>query len=79
MKNLTNESIVFDEPILPDHYWFNLKDCCRLKGLNYKTACNKKWLQPNKGVPDGIVGGRKVWAFKTVKDWILKTDSEIKL
>lgn len=62
-------------PFLPEHFWYNLKECCKYKGLNYKTACNKTWLQPNNGRGDGVVGGRKVWSYKTVQDWLEKTDS----
>ena len=63
--------------VIPHKYWFRLKDCCQLKGLNYKTACNRKWLQPNRGKADGTVGGCKVWSYQTVSEWLLKTDSEI--
>lgn len=62
---------------VPNHYWFNLKECCSLKGLCYKTACNRKWLQPNGGISDGTVGGRKVWTYRTVVSWLGKTDDEL--
>lgn len=62
---------------IPNKFWFNLKDCCNLKGLCYKTASNKKWLQPNGGEPDGIVGGRRVWSYNTVVAWLSKTDEEM--
>ena len=28
---------------LPQKAWFSLKMSCQLKGLNYKTSCNKRW------------------------------------
>lgn len=62
---------------IPAKQWFSLKDSCSLKGLNYKTACNRKILQPNKGQPDGTVGGRKVFKRETVLRWLPLTDSEI--
>ena len=74
---VTNNSTTNIPPFVPNHYWFNLKECCALKGLCYKTACNKKWLQPNSGEPEGTVGGRKVWSYNTVADWITKSDSEL--
>ena len=74
---VTNNITTNIPPFVPNHYWFNLKECCALKGLCYKTACNKKWLQPNAGKPDGTVGGRKVWSYSTVTDWITKSDSEL--
>jgi len=39
--------------LVPAKAWFTLKESCTIKGLNYKTACNRTVLQPNKGVPDG--------------------------
>ena len=64
-------------PFMPNHYWFTLKECCNLKGLCYKTACNKTWLQPNGGTPEASVGGRKVWSYATVAFWLTKSDSEL--
>lgn len=61
----------------PPKEWWNLKESCRRKGLNYKTACNKKYLQPNNGIPDAYVGGRKVWHRTTIEVWIKKTDEEM--
>ncbi len=74
---IKNNSVINVPLFVPNHYWFNLKECCSLKGLCYKTACNRKWLQPNAGVADGTVGGRKVWSYNTVADWLTKSDSEL--
>ena len=64
--------------IVPDKYWFTLKEACVLKGLNYKTACNRVTeLQPNHGIPDGKVGGRKVFNRETVIAWIALSDEEL--
>ena len=57
--------------------WLNLKESCRRKGINYKTVCNKRYLQPNNGIPDAYVGGRKVWHRTTIEVWIKKTDEEM--
>ncbi|MCE5256038.1 MAG: hypothetical protein LLF89_04240 [Spirochaetaceae bacterium] len=40
---------VRDFSFLPPKQWFSLKEACDLKGLNYKTACNRPYLQPNHG------------------------------
>jgi len=37
--------------------WWNLKQCCEVKGISVKTAENHRRLQPNCGRPDAIVGG----------------------
>ena len=62
---------------LPYQVWYTLKECCEKKNLNYSTALNRKYLQPNSGVPDGEIGGKRVWKRATVLEWINKTDSEL--
>jgi hypothetical protein len=62
---------------LPQKAFFNLREACHYKNLNYKTACNRPSLQPNSGKPDGKVGGRKVWRFATIAGWISLTDAEL--
>jgi hypothetical protein len=63
--------------ILPMKAFFTLKEACEYKSLNYKTACNRTLLQPNSGKADGQVGGRKVWRYSTIQDWISLTDAEL--
>lgn len=63
--------------ISPKTMWPGLDEACKLKGLNYKTACNKTFLQPNNGIPDGRIGGRKKWKRTTVLDWLCKSDNEL--
>lgn len=65
------------ENIVPQKPWFTLKEVCLLKNLGYKNSCTKKFLQPNGGIPDGVIGGKKMWMRSTVIDWILKTDEEL--
>ena len=55
--------------------WWTLKKCCERKGINYKSACNRKYLQPNEGVADAHLGGRKVWHHTTVEKWLPVTDT----
>jgi len=57
--------------------WWNLKQCCEVKGISVKTAQNHRRLQPNCGRPDAIVGGRRVWRLATVQDWLLQTDDDL--
>ncbi len=65
------------EEIVPMKTWFTLKEACAIKSLGYKNLCHKKYLRPNGGVPDGIIGGKMMWLRSTVIDWILMTDEEI--
>ena len=62
---------------LPDKAFFSLKEVCSLKGLNYKSACNKPYLQPNRGKADGRIGGKKSFNRQTVVQWLFMTDEEI--
>ena len=55
---------------LPNKMYFTLKECCEYKGINYKTICNRKELQPNKGKGSTNVGGRKVFRRDIVIDWL---------
>jgi hypothetical protein len=62
---------------LPHKAFFTLTEACAIKGINCKTARNKRILQPNKGVPDGKLGGRKVWRYETILNWIRLLDDQI--
>jgi hypothetical protein len=67
------------EELVPKKIWFSLREVCELKNLNYKSACNKKaTLQPNKGLPDAYISGRKMFNRETVLDWLMKSDDELK-
>ena len=62
------------DSILPKKAWFTLKEICAFKGLNYRTATNRTYLQP---VSDGEVGGRKMFRRKTVLAWLDLSDKDI--
>ena len=62
------------DSILPRKAWFNLKEICSYKGINYKTALNRPSLQP---LSDGNIGGRKMFRRKTVLQWLDLTDEQI--
>lgn len=57
--------------------WYNLEDACKLKGINKKTTQNKPFLQPNGGIQDGRIGGRKAWKRATIESWVTKDDKDI--
>ena len=61
---------------VPKKVFYTLKECCELKGVNYKTICNKVEYQPNKGRGDKVCG-RKVFRQDVVKKWLLETDNNI--
>ena len=58
----------------PQQQWFDLKNACRLKGVNYNTVVSKPKLQPNRGEEDGIIAGRRRWRRETILEWINQTD-----
>jgi len=63
---------------IPKKQWFNLKEACELKNVNYRSICNKNWLKPNNGISDGIVNGRKCWRAEIIARWLNQTDDELK-
>jgi hypothetical protein len=65
------------ESVLPaNKAWFTLHEACALKGLNYRTACSKTWLQPNGGQGEKV-GGRKCFRREVIAEWIQLSDSQI--
>ena len=72
---MTREKV---EELVPKKIWFSLKEICDLKSLNYKSACNyKEALQPNKGTPDAMISGKKMFNRDNVLDWLMKSDNEL--
>jgi len=67
----------YNEFKIPHKYWISLREACDLKNLNYKTACNRTYLQPNQGIPDGIIGGRKMFRRETIENWVTLTDADL--
>ena len=61
----------------PNQAWFTLRHACELKGINLKTANNRRALQPNGGIAEGLIGGRRCFKRETVLRWVLKNDEEI--
>lgn len=62
---------------MKDKMWYSLKECCEMKGLNYKTACNRTELQPNRG-RGNTIGGKKCFRKDVVIQWLFETDNMIK-
>ena len=63
--------------VIPNKRWFTLIECAELKGVNYKTLCNRKELQPNSGTEDCRLGGRKMFSRATLISWLDQTDEDI--
>lgn len=57
--------------------WYTLKEACFLKGLNIKTAYNKRYLMPNAGNYDGKIGGRYSFRRSTILQWLGLSDEEL--
>jgi tagatose-1,6-bisphosphate aldolase len=57
--------------------WVYLKEACRIKGVNYRTIArnDRLWQQPNGGVADGILCGRRAWKRRSIMEWIEKDDT----
>ena len=65
------------ELLVPLKAWFSLKEACELKGICYKTVCNKTYLQPNRGKADGSLGGAKKFKRSTIVEWLGLSDEDI--
>ncbi len=65
------------EDLLPKTAWITLREACALKNLNYRTATNRPWLQPNGGTTEGKIGGKKAFRRETVAAWLALPDEEI--
>jgi len=76
-KSLVEKKITQTKEV-PVKQWFTLKEACQLKGINFKSACNKPYLKPNCGKPDGTIAGRKSWKLETILTWLDQTDDELK-
>lgn len=58
--------------------WYNDKECWELKGgCAFSTFKCKRFYQPKGGIPDGKVGGRKVWHRDTLLEWLSMTDDQL--
>lgn len=58
--------------------WYNDEQCWKLKGgMALSTYRTKRFYQIKGGIPDGYVGGRKVWSKKSVIEWLPLTDDEL--
>lgn len=63
-------------PVIPE--WLNDEQCWKLKGgMALSTYRNSRWFQCKGGIPDGRVGGRKVWNKKSVLEWLPIADSDL--
>lgn len=60
-----------------DQQWYDLQDACRLKGVNKNTLYSKPKYQPNRGLADAIVCGRKRWSRDTIRLWLTQTDADL--
>ena len=64
--------------VMPYRRWWKLGEALELKNICYKTASNKKHLQPNCGKEDARVAGCKVWSHETIIKWLELTDADLK-
>ena len=58
--------------------WYNDQQCWELKGgMSLSTYRTNRFFQCKGGIPDGKVGGRKVWSRASVMEWVNLTDAEL--
>ena len=66
-----------EKPEVFPKYWLKLREACELKGLDPKTAQNKRHLQPQFGKEDGKIGGVRKWRWTTIQEWLDLSDEQI--
>ena len=79
-KEITELKALIEElatQVVHEPEWYTLKEACEKKGINHKTILNRTNLQPNQGIPEGKIGGRKKWSRETIKKWLPLTDEDI--
>lgn len=77
VKLLKSEIAEMKGVLTPSQRWFDLKSACELKGVNYNTVVSTHRYQPNKGIADAVICGRKRWSRETVMDWLDVIDSDL--
>lgn len=58
--------------------WYTSKECWEIKGgCAFSTFQTKREYQCKGGIPDGYIGGRKVWSRDSVMEWVRLTDKDL--
>lgn len=58
--------------------WFNDEQCWAAKGgMAFNSYRSNRFYQCKGGIPDGYVGGRKVWSRESVREWLPLTDDKL--
>ena len=73
--------------VQPQHQWWTLRQACAAKrGVEpdgaesfYGTVRGNHSLQPGRGKPDAMLGGRRVWRWETVRAWIDEVDPPVRV
>jgi hypothetical protein len=78
LNRLERKVLEIEQKIEPRQEWYNLREACTLKGLNYNSVSSRPQYQPNRGQEDAIIAGRKRWRRKTILSWLDVTDSYFK-
>ncbi len=72
--NLREELVKLRDKVTVNQVWYDLKQSCSIKGINYNTVVSRSVLQPNNGKPDAIIAGRRRWRKETIMAWVEITD-----
>ena len=75
--SLREELASLKAKINPSQEWYDLKQACQLKGVNYHTVISNHRYQPNSGMEDAIICGRRRWKQETIEQWIQVTDGNL--
>jgi hypothetical protein len=72
------EKSIESRVVFPDR-WIFLPEAAALKGVKYNTISTRAyhWMQPENGVPDAVINGRKAWRPEKIARWILQDDATL--
>lgn len=58
--------------------FYNDEECWKAKGgCSLSTYRTNRFYQIKGGIPDGYVGGRKVWSRESLMEWVNLKDDEL--
>lgn len=50
--------------------YYNKREACELKGVNYNTTRTQHWSLPKGGRADKMINGSPRWSRETIQEWL---------
>jgi len=65
---------ILESKVFAYQEWYSLKEACARKGINYNSAKVRPYLQPNNGIEDTKINGKRMWHRTTIEKWLEEDD-----